>query len=413
METGSEVGDPETSPREGLFEPLGCEQTADELGLSPDELAKATASGEIVVVCGGVFSPNGEPIEGAKIRISYLEEESTQAGPKVDWWRKGQGPIKESSADILIDISAPGYVPLLERRSGGVVGAEFVLLPLNQQTFEADSEIKVADPDGVVVRLEPGSLETLSGAAPKGAVTIGTRFINPAEQPLPGDFTAENLAGETVWLRSFGTVFVSATDAQGNELRLVPGAQVDVQAPIDPRQFGTQPPPGSIALWTMNSQTGRWQQNQGQGQQVGSPEGPCKAQRTDPCEPAHCDSGAGFRGQFDELGFVNFDIEKTDPACVFVDIDESAVGAANLPVCFKVRLPMNGGQNTRYVCAGGEGTVLYNLPNFTDISIERAASHGCDLNPTDFTATINTGAPWGGTGVPSGGGVCNAVLHYP
>ena len=413
--TGSGVGDPGTSPREGLFEPLGCEETVAELGLSPDELSQAVAQGEIVVVCGGVFDPSGNFVEGAQIRIVYEDDdESVQEGPAVDWWRPGQGPAQESSADILIEITAPGFAPLLERRAGGIIGAEFVLLPLNQQTFAPDGEIEFVDPDGVVVRLAGGSLETLAGGSPEGAVTIGTRFINPAVQTLPGDFTAETLGGETVWLQSFGTVFVSATDELGNELRLAGGQQVEVEVPIDPRQFGTGLPPNEIDLWTMDRQRGVWQQNEGQGQlNGGNPGRECELPPAQPCEPVHCDSGLSFTGSFDELGFVNFDIAWADAACVFVDIDESALGPSDLPVCFKVTVRINSAKNTRYVCAGAEGTVLFNLPDSTDIDIERAAAYGCDLDPTDFSATINSGAPWGGTGRPPGGGVCNAVLHYP
>ncbi|NJK31205.1 MAG: hypothetical protein HC927_01645 [Deltaproteobacteria bacterium] len=418
----------------GLAAPA-CVDTPDEeeferelqpIDMCPKEYFELAASGKGQVICGLVVDSKGAPIEDDKLTI--VIDGKPYQGPKVDWVRELE---KGQPRDVLIDISAPGYAPLVEVVNSSLLDQPFVLQRLNKSELSPDKGGQIFDPSGASIVIPPNSLERLDGKKPIGTVTVGTFFFNPGLQDLPGDYSAINQKGQLVYLLSQGTFFTGAWDAAGNPLRLRAGFQTQVAMPLDIRQKNA---PVSTPLWTFDRGKGVWRQIEGQSKQIKLAVGELPNQELhiqapgvepvvydcedfstdDPCYPAHCQyqGNIGMVGDFNSLGFVNFDIEKTDPACIYVDIDESQLNTDQLPIClrFEVPNPIAGGVTVREDCMGPDGTVLYNIPPNVVVDVYEIPTYGCAGGAT--SRQVNSGAPWGGTGVPNVTD-CNGYIQLP
>jgi len=404
--------------------------------------AEAETEGRLQFVCGVVVDSEGNPIEeGLEVRINGKLVTNEY---KVDWRRERN---LEEQPTLTLDISAPGYVPLVRKVPGSLINQPLVLQRLNLSELDPEQGGKVLDASGALIVIEPNSFVTNGGEKPEGSVTFGSFLFNPSLQDLPGDMSAINQEQELVYLESYGTMFLSATDQGGNDLQLAPGAAVTLLAPVDKRR---EIEVEEIPLWSFDRESAMWRPLDGmgkvfQGAALDQPEAlgygghespdpfaianevtsilPEVANHwnctdfmtTDPCIPEHCKyvGTQGVTGEFGSLGFVNFDMEKTNPGCVLVDIDEGNVDTDEFPVCLRFEIPTAGGPIVREDCMGPSGTVLYNIPANTDIDISLLYTYGCPSG-TGAGQTVNSGAPWGGVGAPSNpAGDCNGFIQLP
>lgn len=379
-------------------------------------------------VCGLVIDSDGNKIEdGLVIRING---KAVSDDSLIEWQRERD----EDQQNVRIDISAPGYAPLIKSVSGSLFNQPFVLQRLNETEIEWGEKSLVTDASGATVKIPAYALVTKSGEKPEGSILFGTFFVNPALQDLPGDYSAINNQGELVYLQSYGTVFMGARDEAGNQLVLAPGEAVQVTVPLDERL--AKDAPETIALWSFDRSEGIWKQTEGKGTtfeaaslELAHDGHPTDIQApdtnefyiwdcsdfppTDPCFPEHCkyNSTRGTTGEFGSLGYINFDMEKTDPGCIVVDIDESAISPEDFPVCLQFEIAGPAGPIIREECMGPDGTLLYNIPAFSDVAIDILYTYGCPAGVGG--QMVNSGAPWGGVGMPSNPGDCNGSIVLP
>ncbi|AGC45785.1 hypothetical protein MYSTI_04492 [Myxococcus stipitatus DSM 14675] len=357
-------------------------------------------------VCGAVVTAVGVPIAGAQVDLR-----GTRTVTAAD------GSFSVAAAVPVgapLTITAPGYMPHVGAVTRNVLGATFVLHPLHRQTFTGGTAT-VTDPrSGASVTLNLASLQGASASdQPVPPFTVGVRFIDTGFLAMPGSDGAVNLTGQQVFLETRGAIYTEVRDSRGTLLKLRAGATAQVFIPLTRDMAGTAP--ANIALWSMPVGSNQWAQQPSNATRSAN-QNQCSSRATVTCNVDDCNriSTSGFRGNTNEIGFINADIEKTNPACLRIDVNAAALPPGTvLPICLELEIPIpSGGSQTRNICVGAGTDILYNLPFNTNLTVRQAAGMGCPP-PPGTSVTVNTGAPWGGTGVPASPSQCNGVLTLP
>ncbi|MDC0713269.1 carboxypeptidase regulatory-like domain-containing protein [Stigmatella sp. ncwal1] len=384
------VPEAEVEPREQQVSPLA--------GCSPVQGA--------TTVCGVVVNTAGAAIGGAEVVLQGVRTTTV-----------ADGSFSVSSAALNpgapLTLTAQGYMPHVGAVTRDVLGARFVLHTLYQQTFSGGVPT-VTDPrSGAAIRVDLEKLRTLNGTAPIKPFTVGVRFIDTGLLAMPGTDGAVNLSGKAVFLETRGAIYAEVRDARGNQLQPSAGTTAQVFIPIAGSMTGSAPQ--SIALWSMPAGTNQWRQQPGAASKTSNPVR-CAVKEVATCDADACDQASQGRyvGNTPEIGFLNADIEKTNPACLRVELNTAALppGTA-LPICLDIEIAIpGGGTQTRTMCMGDGTDVLYNLPPNANLTVRQASGFGCPAPPST-SVTVNTGAPWGGTGIPSSPSQCNGVLTLP
>jgi hypothetical protein len=256
-------------------------------------------------------------------------------------------------------------------------------------------------------------MASTNGKAIVRPLTVGVRYIDTGLLAMPGSDGATNLSGQPVFLETRGAIYTEVRDAAGSLLKLGSGTTAQVFIPIAGSMSASSP--ASIALWSMPVGSNQWRQQPAVASKTTNPSR-CSIGQAPSCSADQCDPGATTRytGNTNEIGFINADIEKVNPACLRIDLNAAALPPGTpLPVCLDLEIAIPGGGNqTRTVCVGDGTDVMFNLPPNANITVSQAAGFGCPP-PPGTSVVVNTGAPWGGTGVPSNPSQCNGVLTLP
>ncbi|MCE9666419.1 carboxypeptidase-like regulatory domain-containing protein [Myxococcus stipitatus] len=367
-------------------------------------LAMCSPVAGATTVCGVVRSPTGAPLGGAQVDLN---------GTRVTTAADGSFRVVAAvPVGAPLTIAARGYMPHVGAVTRDVLGANFVLQTLHQQTFTGGT-VLVTDPrSGAAIQV---NLEAL--ASPTGQVvrplTVGVRYIDTGLLAMPGTDGAVNLSGRQVFLETRGAIYTEVRDAQGSLLSLRAGATAQVFIPITTDMVGAAP--ASIALWSMPVGSNQWRQQPGTGTKTGGSSG-CQGGEGGSCSADVCSriSSQRFTGSTNEIGFINADIEKNTPACLRIEVDAASLpSGTTLPICLDLEIAVpGGGTQTRTTCVGDGVDVMYNLPPNANITVRQSSAYGCPP-PPGTSVVVNTGAPWGGTGVPPSPGLCNGVLKIP
>ncbi|WP_299209405.1 hypothetical protein [uncultured Dokdonia sp.] len=106
----------------------------------------------------------------------------------------------------------------------------------------------------------PGDYIDGNGNPYAGTVDVILDFLDPASQDLdavmPGMLYAEDVAGDEVYLETFGMISVELRDASGNELNIDPNSPAELRFPLDPALQGIAP--ATIPLWSFDDTLGYW-----------------------------------------------------------------------------------------------------------------------------------------------------------
>ena len=355
-------------------------------------------------VCGVVTNASGAALAGAVVNL-----QGAQTVTAAD------GSFSVSKASMTpgapLTISATGYMPHVGAITRDVLGTRFVLHTLYRQTFTGGA-VTVTDPrSGAGIRVDLERMASTTGKEIVRPFTVGVRFIDTGLLAMPGADGALNLSGQPVFLETRGAIYTEVRDANGNQLRLGAGTTAQVFIPIAGSMNASAP--ASIALWSMPAGSNQWRQQPATAAKTTNPVH-CDTRQPVACGADQCDqvSQSRYTGPTNEIGFINADIEKTNPACLRIEVNTAALPpGTQLPICLDLEIPIPaGGTQTRVVCVDGTD-VMYNLPANTNITVRQAVGFGCPPPPST-SLTVNTGAPWGGTGVPSPS-QCNGVLTLP
>lgn len=109
---------------------------------------------------------------------------------------------------------------------------------------------------GAEISIPAGALVGPRGEPASGPVRAAVATLNPARQPLPGDYTAIRRDGRLASLVSYGAVDVQFTDSAGRELNLRRGASADIRIPVPPSQERSARP--TLPMWSYDTERGRW-----------------------------------------------------------------------------------------------------------------------------------------------------------
>lgn len=361
------------------------------------------------VFTGKVLDPNGAPIVGARVTINGITRLTGSTGSYAV-------SVADNKAGYHIDIRKNGYGPQTQTLPSGLQGQTHVLQAGFTQSFPGTRAVVVRDQtSGIQVSVPANAFRSSTGIY---TGTVRFTIIPHSSQTMPGDFTARNASGVDVALISVGAVTLQAADANGGTLALAPGASLPVVLPV-PASAGRKMPDcvlnGSCrtAMWLYNPTTRRWEERA--------------------LAPTFTSSATGFtlRGGQDGtidpdngIGTWNADIEKTAPACTFIEFSNIPLSCYNptmtspepgITVTFNLPGPPVV-TVARTVRSSAVFTVIYNIPANVPMTLSFAfpptADPSCagslSLSSTPApisvgpgnSITFDTGAPWGGVGLP-------------
>lgn len=347
----------------------------------------AAQSGPVTI--SGSLMPDAEGMQilGVEVTLDGMGGDVTADGAfKVT---SGDGP-----RHVLV-VRAPGYMPLVTIVQTDLAGVKVALSPLVEAVFgEGAATLEVADPSsGAAVSLARADLVDEAGAAPDPMLPLilGLRAIDPSKEPMPGDDSAVDVSGKEVFLQSLGAIYFGVRDAAGKRYDLAPGKNAELKIPPNP----TATLSDSVRAWAFDMKKGLWRGE-------GVPEKPLTVTL----------QGKFYHGTLPGSGFVNADLAWEDAACLRIVVSEAGVAASDLPLCFLMNVPFSDSIQTRGQCFNAGTIGMYSLPANSLVTFTRSPGYGMDA--TGLTSvTVNTGAPWGGTGEPSDINACNGQLLIP
>ncbi len=264
------------------------------------------------------------------------------------------------------------YSQVLTKGSGGFV---VQLRQADVFVFNPNQGIDAIDRDGTELNIAANSVVDQNGNLATTQLILYLTSYTP-QNMIGGDMNAINLMGQPRWLLSLGAAWFQIRDQAGNRYSLAPGLTARLAMPLPQGvQFS-----GQVPMWNYNPTTGMWRQAPVNGQT----------------------SSADGRGVSTAMvgsdDFWNFDIEKQEPACVKINVE------AEEDKCVKIIVPLPYNRESTRPIEANSTLTLYNLPANTPVEIWVAD----DCNgPWTLLTTVNTGAPWGGTGSPSDPDDCN------
>ncbi|MFT3770445.1 MAG: carboxypeptidase-like regulatory domain-containing protein [Minicystis sp.] len=400
---------------------LGCAARGSAESSQGEPLGSAGEAVSNVAFTGTVTDAEGKPIAGATVTIDGRKKITDGQG-------KYSVSVPVSESGYGISITRFGFAPAAEHYLADhptdnrhTLAAAFVtrIDPTQDNVVVAES--------GVKVTLPAQSLVNQDGTPVTTPVDIAIATYHPLD--MPGDFTAVNKTGKPVMLSSLGAIAVGAARADdGTSVRLKDGATAPAFIPV-PEVLGGAPPciaDGAcrLAAWWFDSRDLLWRERNAQLSFDGN-------------GTIFVISGTTTGNnttveQGTELGIWNADIEMDNAACTVIEYnipeecykDANATSETGLTLTFKLpnyNTPPTLVSSVYPLYWSTRFQLLYTLrPNAVEgISIEfppNAPAHcAANLliisNPAPeagyplITATggetrFDSGAPWGGTGVP-------------
>ncbi|WP_437982339.1 carboxypeptidase regulatory-like domain-containing protein [Sorangium sp. So ce117] len=341
-------------------EESGDEQTAESRAeMSPRELFSGT-----------VIGPDGAPLGGAAVSVNDSVV-STDAGGYFELYTP-------RSDRYVIHTSKHDHVSASLIHTGlSLLDMEIKLRQAEVFPIDPTRPIAVTDSRGTRISIDAGALVDQSGRPATGPLTLNMHTYNLREEAMVGDMSGVDVSGNIVTLSSVGAFSAEFTDSGGRLYNLAPGETASIAMVVDREN----PYFGDIPMWYYNYENGLWIE-EGTGSVI---------------------NGLAT-AQVSHFSAWNFDIKSSSPACIRLNLDSAYLDEQ--PEGFvqaRVEVPPPWRRVADVVLNDAtKGNVLYNLPPNTDVKV---------FIPKDqLYAVVNTGAPWGGVGVPPVGRRPN---YYP
>lgn len=359
-----------------------------------------------VVFGGTILGDDGPPVAEAVVSVNG-------ASTRTDATGAFQMTLEPAKVYVL-HIDAEGYVELGRRLELPVEGGAWVLTRAFAQPFDPEDGVTVVDGREDWIRPDPdqdpdarprrpsrltipgGALVREDGVEPSaadGPYTVYFATIDTNTEVLPGDYGARTLGGEEVFMTSFGAAFVNVRDASGRRYRLRDGATALLEGAIQfPQLSNATPPPPEMGVFVYEPETGLWRER----------------------EVVASLAGDMYEVELPGFSTTNFDQAKPNPACLRVNVDQGILDLGDVVARVDVATGTDSVER-REGQVDAFDNVFYNMPVNAGFAIE--VFQGAPPNDALIFADIgNTGAPWGGTGIPPAPYTdCNAevVLNFP
>lgn len=316
---------------------------------------------------GYVVNSSGNPVAAARVTVNKV---SGTTG--ADGYFELYAP---ADSKYLISATATGFVPYSRTYSGpGVEDMVLRLTPGESFTIDTTQPVNVTDSQGSRIQLPAGALVRSNGSPPTGPITMTVHTYDLRSEQMVGDMSALDISGQPVVLQSIGAVSVDFTDSAGNVYNLAPGKRATLTVLTDPGN----PYAGSIPMWWYDTARGVWIE-EGQGT---------------------VQNGVAT-AQVSHFTVWNFDMKFPSPSCVKITASlawwSSYLSTYGVYPQIRVTVPSPWYRVQTLPINNSGNHVIYNLANNINLMVEV-------LNPStnqwDPYAIVNTGAPWGGTGMP-------------
>lgn len=354
-------------------------------GFATDKVDVVVRTNGMVLLSGTVHDRLRHAIAGATISVPGVLLPATS-----DARGNFSISVPQSTAYVL-NIEKEGYGELSKRLNYPATGREYILADTTKQPIYPGVVNTIIDTrpawvgyDTAFVRhggkviLPANSLDLTT--PPVGQMYAYITTYDPTGGDLagemPGDMGAVNSSSADVYLVSHGAVFIEIRDSVGTKYNLAAGQTATVNIPISGRLLANDPAVAStIDIWTFDTPTGNWIQLPGGGTKVGN----------------------DYVTTVSHFSTKNADLQKTTPACLFVDIDPAV--SLTLTSFINVEVAPNAPRRREFPLDKAKENLLYNLPPNTPYTLQIVTTDGVYLN----SVTGTTGASYkNGSGEPVG-----------
>lgn len=304
-----------------------------------------------IEIVGLISDENGNPLSDALLSFDGQSKRTNELG------HFSFDNVNANSQNALLSITAEGYISahrLITVLSSNTVNLNIILTPIPEaQTFDAaaGSEVLVSDdaritfyPDGII----------RNNQSFDGDVFIKAYHLAKDDadlfQKLPGDLIGIDTEQELQILDTYGMLYVTMEDGQGNELQ--PDPQTKALLSIDiPEEF-VSIAPSEIPLWFFDDMRGVWIED---GMAV--------------------KNGNTYEGTVSHFTWWNIDIPYSRLISVCLQAEDLSTGEAlaNEDILFSSDGILFGVQRTN-----DEGRICLNLP--ADVAITLQLATDCEYN---------------------------------
>jgi hypothetical protein len=209
---------------------------------------------------GNVYNENGQPAQGVTVKVGSQTATTDAKGN----FRFDNASLDKKSALVIAEMS--GYFRAY-RTFAATSGTNYVSIKLIKKTLagtiDASAGGSVSLSNGAKVALPAnGVVKASNSSAYTGTVNVYAAYIDPTasdiDQTVPGSFMAEDKNGKRVTLASFGMMAVELESTSAERLQIKSGSKATLTTPIPASSQANAP--ASIALWSVNEQTGIWKE---------------------------------------------------------------------------------------------------------------------------------------------------------
>jgi hypothetical protein len=281
------------------------------------------------------------------------------------------------STRYVIEATRSGFVPYSIIHTGtSLENMDIRLIKAEIFNINPTQNIDITDSRGTRITIPAGSLVDAQGRPAPTALQLQLYTYDLRNEQMVGDMSGVDVNGQPVALQSIGAFSAEFRDANGILYNLASGRTATISLRADPANTFS----GSVPLWWYDQSRGLW-----------------------------IEEGAGTvvdgvaTGEVRHFTVWNFDIKFSATACIKLTIDPMYLygnAGGSLKIRVKVPAPWFRDQTLTVTTPGPHA--LYNLP--ANVTVEFL------INSAPY-ALVNTGAAFGGTGIPPHPyDVCNGKL---
>lgn len=340
-----------------------------------------------VVFTGNVRDDLGAIIPGATVSV---------AGATTTTDAAGHFQLTAAEADnYLLNISKMGHAELSQNMRRPSRGQRYTLIKAFAVPIVNPGAVNIITdgrerwlgdcsqptPGGPPCRRVPGRVTIPANALlleppPVGGLTAYIATYDATREALPGDQSAINAANQPTALISYGALFIEVRDAAGTTYNIAPGMTARVEIPFQAAIAAEGPPP-AMDMWKYHPSTGLWSERSTAGARIGN----------------------YYVVDVPSFSTQNADIEKANPACLYIDVDNDVFNAFQMNMRLQVPVSLGGAVRVYEKPLDELRNTVYNLPTNVPYTLEIfEAINGTNVLRQNLTGGL--GNAWGGVGNP-------------
>lgn len=222
-----------------------------------------------VAFAGRVIDENGASVDGALVS---LENGSTITDKNGVFYFK---PTVTPATHALISVEKSGYFTMSRPHMVKNNSTQIVTIQLLRKDqagiFSGASGGLVNVSGGPKLNFPNNAIADENGQIYTGQARVFARYLDPSDPQLgwfaPGNMSAENSAGDVVFLATYGMIAVEIEGMNGEKLNIAPGKMVELSMPVIATQAAAAP--ATIPLWYYDLEKGYWRE-EGSAQKQGN-----------------------------------------------------------------------------------------------------------------------------------------------